>query len=226
MITMFSGLAAAALAGAVSVKVEKMPALPSEPLTIEYPGKCIERAEALETVSIHFDIAVDGTTENVSALTSTNQCLNEAALRAVEDWTFWLLAKPGVTTDRKGVQVVLSFDRVNAPGSPDRRIRRGVGRRLAGVEKHLSRNKPPQKALARLDKIEARFGDRFSLAETTAFRVLRGEARIETADYDGALDDLRVALEAGLLIGRDEAVTEAIAKLESEISQKRRTPND
>lgn len=219
MIAIVSGLAAAAFAGAVSAKVETMPAMPSEPLKIEYPRKCLDQADILETVDVRFDIAVDGTTENVGVAASTNACFDEAGLRAVEDWTFWLKAAPGITADRKGVAVSLSFDRLQAPGSPDRKIRRGVKRRLADVEKHLSRNRSPEKALLKLRKIESRFGDGFSLAETTAFRMLRGAARIETADYEGALQDLKAALEAGLLIGNDETVTEAIVGLEKELAQ-------
>jgi TonB family protein len=52
------------------------------------PKRCLRRANPSETVTLLFDIGPDGTTCNVRIAATTNECLNEAAAKAVLRWKY------------------------------------------------------------------------------------------------------------------------------------------
>lgn len=53
-----------------------------------YPERCVRRAKRSETVDLLFDVGPDGTTCNVRIAATTNECLNEAAAKAVLKWKY------------------------------------------------------------------------------------------------------------------------------------------
>lgn len=52
------------------------------------PKRCLRRANPSETVTLLFDVGPGGTTCNVRIAATTNECLNEAAAKAVLRWKY------------------------------------------------------------------------------------------------------------------------------------------
>ena len=54
----------------------------------EYPNRCTRGAADLESVTIRFDVSVEGRPANERVLSSTNSCFESEALRTVRRWRF------------------------------------------------------------------------------------------------------------------------------------------
>lgn len=194
--------------------------LPTAPLTFEYPKHCLKKAARIETVTVAYDVVPTGVTENIRILDASNNCFVEAASDAVGKWMFHLTAQPGGSINRKDFRVTISFDRLNAPSSPDRKIRGSVRRRLASIERHLTKGKDPNEALKRLGKIEGKYGESFSLAEAAAFNLICAAARYDAGDAAGALEDLRSAKTTGVLDQNDPVIIDLEKKLRAQWMRK------
>lgn len=75
----------------------------------QYPQRCMDRAGAEETVVLQFDVTPEGNVINPEVLESSNSCLNQAAIRAVQRWRY----NPKVVDDtpqpRYGVRTAIEF---------------------------------------------------------------------------------------------------------------------
>ncbi len=172
-----------------------------------YPEKCMRNAADRETVLIEFDVSETGTTENIRTIDASNNCLIKSAEASVVGWKYEPKIVDGRPVKRKGVQTVVTYVLTGGPsGVPADRVREPVWRALRRVNKYLGPDGDPDKALAELAAIEAKYGDSFTRTEQAAFHQLRGGARLDKKDYAGALDDLRIAYRLG-------AVTEDQSKL-------------
>jgi len=174
-----------------------MPPRVIEPET--YPEDCVQKAERIEAVVIEFDTTAIGEPINALILSSTNSCLDSAALEMIAHMRFLRTggADAGLNP-RKDLRATIKFDRIKSPSAPERQFRNSVQRRLEHVLKDLGNGKDPGEALARLEKIEAKYGDDFSLAELAAHRILRAAARSDLGDVKGALEDFNAAEETTL----------------------------
>ena len=54
----------------------------------QYPSRCTERAEPVETVVMTFSIGPDGSVVSPEIATSTNSCFNSAAVRSLSQWKY------------------------------------------------------------------------------------------------------------------------------------------
>lgn len=201
-----------------ATEVEDFDAAPVLRVPPQYPDWCARRADEIESVFIEFDVTKDGTTENIRAVDSTNACFNQAAVSAVEKWRYRPKTVSGTPVERKGVQTQITFELNYGTPSPELRVRSAVRSRLLRVKKSLRRHEDPQKILAELAEIETQYGDSFSRAELAAFHRFRAAARIETGDYAGALDDLRVVRRIGMAGESTEAIDKTIAQLEAALA--------
>ena len=75
----------------------------------QYPQQCMNRASALEVVTVEFDVTPEGTVVNINVVDSTNSCLNRAASRAVGRWRYNPKIVDGVAQPRFGVRTALDF---------------------------------------------------------------------------------------------------------------------
>lgn len=74
-----------------------------------YPDKCMSRAKPEETIRIGFDINEEGAVENAEVLSSTNRCLNQAAISNVETWLYEPKRVDGAALRRNGMEAVVTF---------------------------------------------------------------------------------------------------------------------
>lgn len=181
----------------------------------KYPRRCLRGAEDAEYVLVEFDVTVEGTTENISTADSSNNCFDRAAEKAVEEWRYKPRSVAGKPAVRKGVQTQITFQ---ISGRSELKFRRTVRNRLAKVQRIVRKEGRAEEALQMLDEIEAEYGDTFSSAELASFHRLRAVARIETGDYKGALDDLRIVQRAGMTGEAGEPIAKVIEQLEAVIA--------
>lgn len=180
-----------------------------------YPERCIRTAADRETVLIEFDVTAEGTTENIRTVDTTNKCLIKSAEESVANWKYQPMIRDGQPAVRKGVQTLVAYELRGGPsGIPADRVRGSVWRALRGVNKYLGPDGDPDKALAELAKIEAKYGDSFTRAEQAAFHQLRGGARFDKKNYAGALDDLRIAQQLGAQVEDPAKFSQVLAYLE------------
>jgi len=75
----------------------------------EYPARCTRTAEALESVSLIFDVTADGLPANARVTSATNECFNDAAIAAISKWRFDPRTVGGAATSQQGLQATLNF---------------------------------------------------------------------------------------------------------------------
>ncbi len=74
-----------------------------------YPEPCAAGAAPLETVTVLFDIAVDGRPENARVIASSNACFEDAALAALSQWRFSPRMVGGAPAVAAGKRATLNF---------------------------------------------------------------------------------------------------------------------
>ncbi len=74
-----------------------------------YPKRCERDAEAVEYVTLQYDISKEGWTKNVEVVESTNSCFNKSAIGAVEQWRYEPRIVDGQAVERINVEVRLTF---------------------------------------------------------------------------------------------------------------------
>lgn len=181
----------------------------------KYPGKCLRFAEDIEHVLVEFDVTVEGITESISTVESSNNCFDRAAEKAVEEWRYKPRTIAGKPVVRKGVQTQITFEIANRS---EIKFRRAVRNRFAKVQRIVRKEGRAQEALELLSAIEEEYGDTFSSAELAAFHRLRAVGRIEIGDYRGALDDLRIVQRAGMSGEAGEPIAKVMEQLEAVIA--------
>lgn len=75
-----------------------------------YPEICMATAKPQEDVLVEFDVAPDGTTENIRVVDTTNACMNAAAIEAVRSWTYQPKIIDGKPAWRRGVVTGIRFE--------------------------------------------------------------------------------------------------------------------
>ena len=165
--------------------------MPRQPMIVSYPLQCANSAAPIETVSAAFEIGVSGAPENIKVVKSSNSCFDVAVVEAVEDWRFWLDAGRSSLAARRDVSVDFSFEREDRVRAKE--MRSSLRRKFDRIWRHLDRNRDPKKALARLDKIGAKYGEDFSALEQVTFHMLKATAWVDTGDYESARSALNAA---------------------------------
>jgi hypothetical protein len=79
----------------------------------------------------------------------------------------------------------------------------------------IDRKKDSKETLLALEQLEEEFGDGFAAAELSAFHQLRGVARLEAKDFQGALDDFRIVQKMGRAGEALSAIGQVIIDLEN-----------
>ncbi len=179
-----------------------------------YPVGCMRKADELERVLVEFDVDVDGETENISVVDTTNSCLNNSAVVSIEEWKYRPKIFEGKAVPRENVQTIITYHL-----SDERRgSRPGVAKKLMRAQKRVAKDKDAGAAFAILDEVEERFGENFSVEELSAFHQVRGMALLQTGDYAGALDDFRIVKRLGVNdTDTSQVINEMILKLEAEL---------
>ncbi len=206
-------------------KLADFDARPRFRLPPRYPEKCMRTAADRETVLVEFDVSETGATENIRTIDASNKCLIKSAEASVVGWKYEPKIVDGRPVKRKGVQTVVTYVLSGGPGgvSADR-ARASVWNALRGVNKYLGPDGDPEKALAELARIEAKYGDSFTRTEQAAFHQLRGGARLDKKDYAGALDDLRIAYRLGAVTEDQEKLRTLIIELERVVASQQQAP--
>ncbi|GJL93790.1 MAG: hypothetical protein DHS20C05_01950 [Hyphococcus sp.] len=200
---------------------EEFDARPIKRVPPYYPSHCSQRAGKEETVLVEFDVTVEGTTENIRAVESTNRCFNRASIYAVKQWKFHPKTIAGVPVVRKSAQTTIRY--VSQPAySTERLMRRQLSKKLDKIRQDLKRNGDAQAALDELAAIEEEYGDSFSRTELGVFHQLRAAARIQVGDYAGALDDLYIVKGLGGTPDGSEAINNTIEQLEAILEAQKR----
>lgn len=202
-------------------EIRESDATPKLRLPPEYPEKCARSANRSESVLVEFDVTLDGRTENIRVIDSTNSCFDKSAQDAVAKWQYNPKIVDGLAAPRKGVQTTITYELAGGGFSmpPELEFRMSVRNKLLRVQKMLGKKTPDtKKALDDLAAIEAEYGSTFTKAELAAFHQVRAAARIAAQDYKGALDDLRVCQRLGLEGDAKEGVAKAIGQLEAAIA--------
>ncbi len=75
----------------------------------QYPGRCQRTAREVETVLVEFDVTPEGTVINPRVVDSSNNCFNNAAMRAVERWRYQPRVVDEVAQPRFGVRTAIDF---------------------------------------------------------------------------------------------------------------------
>lgn len=186
----------------------------------KYPYVCQDRARGTETVLLQFDVAAEGTTENIQVVDSTNRCLNRSAIKAVEHWKYRPKLVDGKPVARPNVQtqIVFKLEGTGDKLSPDEKVRREFRSRLLRVQRKLKKGEDVETILLELEKIEEELGGEFSMQEAVAFYYMRGTARVSAKDYEGALDDLRFVMKSGRAGDSTEPLHRVIEQLEAAVA--------
>lgn len=182
-----------------------------------YPDRCQGRASNRETVVVEFDVTEKGRTTNAKVIESTNSCLNKATLNAINKWRYSPKIDDGKPVMRRGVRTTFQFDLSNTGVPPEMELRGSIASKLNKARRLGA--KDPVKALELLEQIEADHGDDFTAAESAAFHQVRGPIRIRLEDYEGALDDLRIARQRATSAETQEALDKTIIMLEAYLAQ-------
>ncbi|MEO1241707.1 MAG: hypothetical protein AAFX54_07335 [Pseudomonadota bacterium] len=106
--------------------------------------------------------------------------------------------------------------------NPETQVRRRVSYGLERVE-NLIKQGQLEKAQERLNNLEAKFGDTFSLAELSSFLRQQAALKIELKDYPGALEDLYVIQAAGVTARYSVVVGNMIIELETLLAEQQAT---
>ena len=195
-------------------ELQEFDARPIERQAPRYPAGCRASSRDRQYVLLEFDVNTEGETENIKIVESTRKCFEQTSIRAVEKWKYEPRVVEGEPVKRTGVQTQITFviaDDVN------RDFRKRVRSRLLGVQRLLRRDHTDE-ALAKLEEIEAEYGDSFSRSEARSFHQIRAAARIESGDYKGALDDLLLVRQYGPTPESLEAIDKTIIQLEDAIA--------
>ncbi|GJL93791.1 MAG: hypothetical protein DHS20C05_01960 [Hyphococcus sp.] len=182
-----------------------------------YPRRCSVKEEDGDSVLVEFDVSPEGETENVRVIKSTNSCFEKASAEAVKEWSYSPKTIAGEPVARRGVQTTIRFLGGSWPMRDDI-IRPTVQKRLARVQRQLSRNPNPEKAIAELAALEEKYGHNFTDAELNTFHFYRSYARMGVKDYAGALDDLRIVMKTNPPREYVEPAQESIYQLEKVIA--------
>lgn len=75
----------------------------------QYPSRCMDRAREIETVILEFDVTPEGSVVNPEVIETTNSCLNQAAIRAVQRWRYNPKIVDDVAQPRYGVRTAIEF---------------------------------------------------------------------------------------------------------------------
>ncbi|MGF1545681.1 MAG: energy transducer TonB [Parvularculaceae bacterium] len=161
-----------------------------------YPKQCLDTAKDQETVFIEFDVTTDGATENPKVIEATSRCFEASARASVEKWTYRPAMRNGTPVRRKGAQVAITFEL--APSSAAPAARRVILNKLFAAQRDVKRRRPRfEKAAAKLEEVEATYGDSFNDKEMMFFHQVRAQLRIAQKDYRGALADLQIVKTIG-----------------------------
>ncbi|MBB5519538.1 energy transducer TonB [Amphiplicatus metriothermophilus] len=197
--------------------IDDIDARPLDRKPPDYPDKCIRKAQSRESVFIEFDVTSEGRTDNIRVVDSTNVCFEKAALKAVEAWIYHPKTVDGRPAPRPGVQTAITFELVNDGwGKPSPAARAKVWRRLVSIQQDIRKKRSAAVVLADLADLEAEFGNEFTPTELVSFHHLRASARLEKADYAGALDDLEFVLRIKPLDKKTyQAIEDAVEQLKT-----------
>ena len=77
----------------------------------QYPARCERGAAALETVSVIFDVNVNGRPANPRVTASSNDCFDDAAVAAISKWRFDPRTVNGAPRPQTNVEATLNFRR-------------------------------------------------------------------------------------------------------------------
>jgi len=75
----------------------------------QYPTQCMNRADAVETVTLEFNVTPEGAVIDPEVVNTTNPCFNRAAIRAVQRWRYNPRVVDGVEQPRFGVRTAIDF---------------------------------------------------------------------------------------------------------------------
>ncbi len=201
------------------ITLETFDARPIKRVPPEFPNWCGGFTRAEYRVVVEFDVTEEGRTSNIEVIESTRSCFEAAAVKSVRKWRYRPKYVDGKPVARPGVVTQIVFVSAGARSRPDPedRMRNIVVRKLNKAGNRIK--KDPAAALAMLEDIEAEYGASFTQAESAAFHQIRGFARIAANDPRGALDDLRIAKKRQKTVDENEAVEDAIMKLELYLAQ-------
>ena len=199
-------------------------ARPKKRVPPTYPSRCMRGAEDIEAVLVTFDVTEQGETDNIEVADTSNDCLDKSAIEAVEQWTYRPKLVDGEPVRREGVETLITFQLASGY-DPAWRVRSYVRSELNRARRDAVRRSDTEKAMARLEKVEERYGINFSQAETAEYYYSRAVIRIEMKDYRGALDDLRIVQSTGVASTEMAgSISETIANLEIYLAQQDAAP--
>ena len=75
----------------------------------DYPRRCERDAEALESVSVIFDVTAAGHPANTRVTGASNSCFEDAAVKAISKWRFNPRTVDGAPRPQSGVEATLNF---------------------------------------------------------------------------------------------------------------------
>ncbi len=191
-----------------------------------YPERCMRSAKNYETVLVRFDVTETGETANAVVAESSNRCLERPALESVRKWKYSPKLIDGQPVERKNVETLISFV-LDGGGVGSHEFRSGVRSGLLRAQNLAIKDKSVERAITVLEEVEQKYGDSFSKTELSSFHQVRAAVRIESGDYAGALDDLRIA--RGLGVGTAdaaEAIDATIVQLEAALGITNSTAQD
>ena len=81
----------------------------TRPVAPEYPDRCDRSAADVESVTIRFDISVEGRAINARVASSSNACFDSEALRTVARWRFAPRTVDGVAAVESNKKATLNF---------------------------------------------------------------------------------------------------------------------
>jgi TonB family protein len=200
---------------------QEFDARPLKRVPPRFPDRCQSRASSEEVVVLEFDVTVEGTTENIQVVDSTESCFNKESVSTVRKWRYRPKIVDGVPVERRGVQTKLKYQLASGwrRPAPEDRVRSAVRRKVLRAQRMLNREDPAQEVLEFLAEIEAEYGDTFSNRELQAFHQIRAGARVRAEDYRGALDDYRVVQRFGMQTELSTNVAKTIELLEIHIAR-------
>ncbi len=82
----------------------------STPPSVQYPNRCITRAEKTEKISVIFDLTREGKPTNTKIVTSTNSCFNRSALRSMQTARYNPRLVNGSPVESEGITLTISFN--------------------------------------------------------------------------------------------------------------------
>ncbi len=199
----------AGAAGSVSeIVIDPKPVFYPAP---EFPQQCAGTRLESNFVVVEYDLTIDGETENLTVVESSNECFDESALAAAAKFRYEPRIVDGLPAPARGVRNRFVYSTAAISESVEARF---------DPVRQLIFDGDGAAALELLDAFETEREQRLNRYEYATMLWMRGVAQMLEKNYPAARDDLRAALDSNDLYPEtSEWIRSLLTKVEAKTGE-------